>query len=101
MTEAFTLYPADLLAHANTLDDQAARIGTASSAAEQATPNAESFGQICQFFAVGAMDQVRTAAQCLAGLHDAVGQLAGGVRDTAEVYARADAANCAIFEGVQ
>ncbi|MGH3793982.1 MAG: type VII secretion target [Pseudonocardiaceae bacterium] len=101
MNDGFTVYPADLRAHANTLDQQAERIGRARSAAQDAGPDLESFGILCQFFAIDADIHVMTAKRCLDGLGDAVSQMAGGVRDTAELYDRADAVNRTIFEGVR
>ncbi|MGH3994044.1 MAG: type VII secretion target [Pseudonocardiaceae bacterium] len=99
MTDGFAVYPPDLQAHADALDRQRDRIGTVRSAADSASLGIESFGILCQFFAMAAHGHAGTAKQCIDGLHDAVDQMVGGIRDTAEVYDRADEANRAIFEG--
>lgn len=99
MSDGFAVYPPDLRAHADALDTQRDRIGTARSVADSASLGIESFGIFCQFFALDAREHAGTAKRALDGLRDAVDQMAGGVRDTATVYDRVDGANRAIFEG--
>ncbi|HEU0088650.1 MAG TPA: type VII secretion target [Pseudonocardiaceae bacterium] len=101
MQDSFEVYPEDLRAHARALDRYARRIGTTRSAADSASLGIESFGILCQFFALDAHGHADTAKCTLDSLRDAVGHLAGGVRDTAELYDRVDQANRVIFEGVR
>lgn len=99
MPDGFTVHPLDLHAHAEALDRQRDRIGGARSAADSSGLGAESFGLICQFFAVHARGHAETAKHTLDALRDATGQLAGGVRDTAGLYQRVDQTNSTLFEG--
>ena len=101
MSDGFTVHPLDLRAHADALDQYQERISTARSAVDSDDLGAESFGILCQFFAMDARGHADTAKNTLDVLGDAAGQMAGGVRDTAALYNQVDEANRALLERVR
>ncbi len=102
MPDGFGVDPAELGAHAKTVDQVAATLGQALSAAEQVTLGVQAYGLICGPLFVPIVLAVSTpGVVMLAAAEEAIKSVSGGLTKTVAHYQNVDRVHARNFAGVR